>query len=590
MKKIIYLVTALLCFACSDNNASNQAAGGASGSVSEVTPVKSDLSVNLSTDKACYKPGEVVTFTADQFPSGTKIRYRHQSEIIGEVTANGTTWTWTPPTTDFKGYLAELYYKEGDADVIVGTIAVDVSSDWNRFPRYGFVATFDESKTAGKIKDEMVYLNRHHINGVQFQDWHNKHHWPLGGTREQLEDIYKDVANRTVSTQVLKDYIATQHSFGMKAMFYNLCFGALNDAPSDGVKEEWYLFKDRGHSSKDSHDLPGSWKSNIYLLNPNNTEWQAYMAQRNDDVYANFDFDGFQIDQLGRRGMRYDYAGLPVSLQDGYTSFINAMKEKHPQKDLVMNAVSRYGAKQIAATGKVGFFYNEVWGDEAEFKDLKNVLYENHAYNSQLQTVFAAYMNYNVADKKGEFNTPGVLLADAVMFALGGSHLELGGDHMLCKEYFPNDNLTMSAELKQAMIHYYDFLTSYQNLLRDGGTENAVSVNCTNGGMKLATWPPKQGSVVTYTKQVGSRQVVHLLNFSQANSLSWRDMDGTMPEPQLISGAQLQMTIVAKVNKLWVASPDTHGGALQELAFTQENGVVTFTLPSLKYWTMVVVE
>ena len=108
MKKIIYLVTALLCFACSDNNASNQAAGGASGSVSEVTPVKSDLSVNLSTDKACYKPGEVVTFTADQFPSGTKIRYRHQSEIIGEVTANGTTWTWTPPTTNFKGYLAEL--------------------------------------------------------------------------------------------------------------------------------------------------------------------------------------------------------------------------------------------------------------------------------------------------------------------------------------------------------------------------------------------------------------------------------------------------------------------------------------------------
>jgi len=26
------------------------------------------------------------------------------------------------------------------------------------------------------------------------------------------------------------------------------------------------------------------------------------------------------------------------------------------------------------------------------------------------------------------------------------------------------------------------------------------------------------------------------------------------------------------------------------LAFTQENGVVSFTLPSLKYWTMIVVE
>jgi len=41
---------------------------------------------------------------------------------------------------------------------------------------------------------------------------------------------------------------------------------------------------------------------------------------------------------------------------------------------------------------------------------------------------------------------------------------------------------------------------------------------------------------------------------------------------------------------LWVASPDVHGGALQELAFTQENGVVSFTLPALKYWTMIVAE
>ena len=29
---------------------------------------------------------------------------------------------------------------------------------------------------------------------------------------------------------------------------------------------------------------------------------------------------------------------------------------------------------------------------------------------------------------------------------------------------------------------------------------------------------------------------------------------------------------------------------LQELAFTQENGVVSFTLPALKYWTMIVAE
>lgn len=85
MKKIIYLVAAFLCMACSDDNESNQQNGGASGGVTEVTPVTSDLSVDLSTDKAFYKPGEKVVFTADDaLPAGTKVRYRLSGETVGE--------------------------------------------------------------------------------------------------------------------------------------------------------------------------------------------------------------------------------------------------------------------------------------------------------------------------------------------------------------------------------------------------------------------------------------------------------------------------------------------------------------------------
>ncbi len=52
MKKIIYLVAAFLCLSCSDDHESNPQNGGASGSVTEVTPVTSDLCVELTTDKA----------------------------------------------------------------------------------------------------------------------------------------------------------------------------------------------------------------------------------------------------------------------------------------------------------------------------------------------------------------------------------------------------------------------------------------------------------------------------------------------------------------------------------------------------------
>lgn len=603
MKTIFYTIAFILFFVTCSKDNDETGGGGTSGGgneiggVTDVTSVTSDLTVNIVTDKACYKPGETVSFTADALPAGAKVRYRTLNNIVSEQTASGSSWTWTAPATDYTGYLVDVYRtKENGSEVILGTIAVDVSGNWTRFPRYGFVATFDASKlVGGVIEKEMAFLSRCHINGVQFQDWHNKHHWPLGGIREQLNEVYKDIANRETYTEVVKKYISTQHALGMKSIFYNLAFGALGDAVTDGVKEEWYIFKNTGRMDKDSHDLPVGWKSNIYLLDPANTEWQTYIAQRNDDVYANFDFDGYQIDQLGNRGDRYDYNGNKVNLPKGYASFIEAMKQKHPDKSLVMNAVSSYGASQIAGTGKVDFLYNEVWDDESDFKDLHTIIKANDQYgNHVLKTVFAAYMNYNKAgNSTGEFNTPGVLLADAVMFALGGSHLELG-DHMLCREYFPSTALQMNDVLRTAIIRYYDFMTAYQNLLRDKSTETetGVTLKCTDSSRNLSlnTWPPQKSAITTYARNVNGRQVIHLLNFLNADNLSWRDLDGTRPEPRLVSEIPLKLNVSAKVNKIWVASPDCHAGASQELVFEQKDGTVTFVLPSLKYWTMIVLE
>lgn len=116
------------------------------------------------------------------------------------------------------------------------------------------------------------------------------------------------------------------------------------------------------------------------------------------------------------------------------------MKKSNPEKRLVMNAVSNYGAQQMAATGDLDFLYSELWGSEDQFADLFSIMRSNQSEANTdpaapaMTQVFAAYMNYN--KESGTFNTPGVLLTDAVMFAIGASHLELG-DHMLHKEYFP---------------------------------------------------------------------------------------------------------------------------------------------------------
>jgi dextranase len=459
------------------------------------------------------------------------------------------------------------------------------------------VATFDSSKLAANvIEDEMEFLNRCHINGVQFQDWHNKHHWPLGGTRGNLLATYKDIANREISTDVVKKYIAVQHGYGMKSIFYNLCYGALDDAAADGVKEQWYAFKNNRRGDKDVHSLPSSWKSSIYVLDPSNSEWLDYIAERNDEVYSSFDFDGYQIDQLGDRGTLYNYNGNTLNMPQGFATFINKMKQRHPSKRLIMNAVSSYGASQIVGTGKVDFCYNEVWGSEDKFQDLYTIIKANDSYSGNtLQTVFAAYMNYDYADTHtGEMNTPGVLMTDAVMMALGGSHLELGGDHMLSREYFPAAPLKMTDELKTAMIRYYDFMTAYENLLRGASSsaETTVTISCTDSSKKITfnNWPPQQRTVTTFAKEIDGKTVLHLLNFINIDDLSWRDLNCTRSIPQLKLSFPVAITTNKSVKKVWLASPDQHGGVAQELAFTLSNGTLSFTVPRLKYWDMIVIE
>ena len=571
------------------------------------------LRYSIETDKCSYCPGDTVTLTlSTTATTGMRVRYRYLGDVIADTLLSSRSWTWIAPSEDFRGYMVEVYRSEEDCDNICATIGIDVSSDWTRFPRYGFVATFGSDKTLSKTKSEMKWLNRCHINGVQFQDWHYCHDWPLGGTREDgLWTSYTDIANRTIYTSAIKNYIRMQHERGMKSIFYNLCLGALDGWQERGVEAEWFIFKDQNHTTKDKHDLPDSWKSDIYLLNPANEGWLAYLAERNDEVYSFLDFDGYQIDQLGSRGNVYDYNGNSVDLRSGYATFINYMKNRHPEKRLIMNAVSQWGASQIAGTGKVDFLYNEVWGNQAgnsltsgegRFANIKNVIDENCSLSPNLRTVLAAYMNYTSDGKN--FNTPGIVMADAVMFALGGSHLELGGDHMLCREYFPYSGMKWHSQLEDWMTRYYDFLTAYENLLRDNWTER-TNVKATCSDVTINTWEPQANQVTLLAREVDGRQVVHLLNFTHDETstdvsddymLCWHDNEAKRPWPQRFENLSIKLTGLTgmgRLRRIWVASPDYCGGAMQELTdfrYTSSTGTVYLTLPSLQFWTMIVIE
>jgi len=571
--------------------------------------------IELSTDKACYEPGSTVTFTADgNLPSDKEVyvRYRHNNTFIEKHTFTSKTWTWTAPKTDYMGYMVDLYYMEWNGDIgtehIIGAIAVDVSSDWKRFPRYGFVAEFDNYSGSidknANIEAEMKYLNRLHINGVQFQDWHWKHHKPVRFREDgSLDPWYQDISNRWVGTEYVKKYIEVQHRYGMKSIFYNLCYGAWKNYEDDYVKSDWGLYKKdaNGNMYQDVHELPSNWQSNIFLMNPGNPNWQNYLEDRYNEVYANYDFDGYQIDQVGGRGDVFEKSGTKIDLEYNYRLFLRAMKGHRKDKRLVMNSVDGYGAHHICdaklddGTRTVDFCYNELWSDHANFSHLFQVIQDNDRESEHnLQTVFAAYINYNKADHAWDYadqnvNTPGALLTDAVMFAIGGSHIEMG-DHMLTREYFPAKPLAMTDELKKKLVHYYDFQTAYQNILRGIDSKAAFTPTISSSTHAINAWPPQGRKITAFAKKVDNMIAVHLLNFSNTDDLSWRDLEGTRPAPVTQTNVQITYTTSRHITNVWTATPDKNGGVPMELPFTQDGNNVSVTVPSLEYWTMLVFE
>ncbi len=550
---------------------------------------------SLSTDKASYSPLDTVTFNLELNTGfeGNKfvITILHlidTVEIIEIIPDGGLniTWKWIAPAEDYKGYLAEVNFLNDNTLIEKGTIAIDVSSEWKKFPRYGFLSKFG-FKSDTEINNIISNLNRHHINGIQFYDWQYKHHLPLKGSPESPASTWLNIANETVYFSTVQKYIDAAHSYNMKAMNYNLLYGAYQDARYDGADDKWRLFKDNQHQTPDFHDLPDNWASDIYLMDISNPKWRSYLLKKEKDAFKALSFDGFHIDQLGGRGSIYNYDGTAVELWQHFTGFINEAKDSL-KNIMVMNAVGQYGQKEIAA-GDVDFLYTELWGD-GTFNDLINTVKQNQSFgiSKKLNSVLAAYMNYNLAKKgTGFFNTPGILLADAVIFASGGSHLELG-EHMLNNEYFPNSNLRMTSELKNRLINYYDFMTAYENILRDEVSDVVFS---TYSNIETIRTYFQLGSVYKLSKIKGDNIIIHLINFKNCSTLEWRDTEGTQTHPGFIQELSVRIPLKGiEVEKVWAASPDINGGVPQILNYTAVNDTLKLVVPSIEYWTMLVIK
>ena len=587
-------------------------------SVPRRTPVA--ISTSIQTNLARYNPGELVTFHVSVTNSdtetltgqihvsidhlNTQIAVLHNLDISVPGKASRVyTITWNPPKEDFQGYLVHgAVTSQTGAVVGTFTTAVDVSSSWTKFPRYGFVSTYPQM-TLLSVQNELKQLKNYHIDGLQFYDWQWEHHVPLAGTVAHPASSWQDIAGRTNYRQTILDMIQVGHQLGMASFNYNLLYGAWAGYQTDGsgVKPAWGLYYDNGGNIQVSVSMPSGWSTTaIDLFNPANPSWRQYILKQEANVFKAYPFDGWQMDQLGDQGIVFDAKGNPINLANTFAPFINnAATTLH--KQVIFNNVGGYGLDNVVANSKESVAYIECWPNsgQATYNDLKSTIDTVISQSKgKKSAVLAAYLDSTYANsfsdqKPGYFDTPGVLLADATIFASGGDHIELGDNlQMLNAPYFPNHNLVMDSALKMRLLSYYNFMVAYENLLR-GGLRNTTNSVVLQG---IKTSPDSSPNTVwEFTKSGNGYDVIQFINLYRQYYNLWQDSSASMVTPPTLRNVRVRYFVgPGKIQGIFEASPDVHDGATIKLPYVytelQGKQYISFTIPSLQYWDMVYVK
>jgi dextranase len=563
--------------------------------------------VDVNTDQSVYSPGNVATIYVDLtnsagsvFNGAVQVVISHlgyvstnlpnQSVInLGSHSTGTQVFSWATPATNYQGYMVSVRVMDVNSNVVdTGSSAIDVSGDWSKFPRYGYVAQYGSGIDTYNI---MWQLKNYHITGVQFYDWQWKHHIPYnpGST-------WQDIANRTIYQSTLTNLINAAHYYGMLAISYDDWGAAYSNCLTDGsgVTLSMGRFDSTPTTQADQSNwpLPSGWATPLlYLMNNRDTNWQNYIYGREQQAITNFGFDGWHIDNLVVNQSVYDYNSNYFSLADYNAQFINNAKAAMGKR-LTFNTPDAIGENQVAQNADVEFIYSELWSGNPNYLSFNQRVNNVRSFGSKA-LVMPAYMDSGLSS--GSFNTPGVLLTDAAMFACGGAHLELGdGNKMLYTAYFPNDgSVLMSSSLTAALHCYYDFLVGYENLLRGDAVSanNAASIT----GVTTST-NGNAGSVWIISKKTLGASVIHLVNLVSNTTSAWNDYNGTYPAPPTLTNLAVKMYYSGSINggRLWYATPDTNSCSATQLNFTTGSDAggnyVNFTVPQLQYWDMIWLE
>lgn len=577
--------------------------------------------MRLRHDKSRYDPGETAIFTVVGLPKDHKsvqaiVTIYHLHQVVAvflpiflETDEEEYRFIWKTPPTDFCGYLIELELRitEGRSETLY--TAVDVSSDWRRFPRYGYLTDFSTGVDTTAIIDEMVDWQ---LNSIEYYDWKFLHHQPLP---EDHRMEWEDWSGRPISGATVKSYIREAKKRHIINMSYNMIYAATNNYADYGVKEEWGLWYAGGAGNKDrtvgerfvfkmGHSPSG--QDRLYFFDIENPQWQDFIIEKNLEALDEMGFDGWHGDTVGEWGPMWtkETMGKPEKaklVKDGYHAFLNLAKERMGEQTfLSFNPVGAQGIEQVN-TSAVDMLYAEIWpwdidrdGEGYEtYGALKKVVDRARAESGGKSLVIPAYMEYERANRvtNEPFNMAAELLTDAAVYAAGGSRIELGDGHqMLSSEYFPSKNLYMNGLHQEKQLALQNFIVAYENILRDGLEDDDKQI--TVGELPVSkTGCPNM--IWAYSKSSETCQSVQLINLLGVSSNDWRAAEGIKETPIHQQNLPLKLYSDTVFRSGWFITPDQLQSPQKlsiEYGTDNKGNYAAVRVPSLEYWSVVYFE
>ena len=372
-------------------------------------------------------------------------------------------------------------------------------------PVMGFATSFD----AGSRPAVLAWLRRLRCTVVQVYDWMERYCAPLAEPGP-----YQDPLGRYIERGDLEQLILGIKALGAVAQAYApVC--AADQAFAD-VHADWQLVRSDGEYQ--------SLGTLLQIMDPGNVGWQRHWINEYGRALDTLGFDGLHLDTYGYPRRATNGAGERVSVEEGYATFVEAVRQARPTEVISFNQVNGV-PRGFTPPARPGFRYVEVWPPNDRWRHLEGLLERSASGNPVQGDTLAIYPPVWEGNRMSALRT--AVLSEAITTTLGASALVWGDEHgVLCHPYYV-DHERLSKDEQDYALGWHRFSLRCRDLFKRGVDTSWFELADENAAVTVA-WDgavspePVGGALYARVLTDDDGVIVSVIDLTGSADGSWR--------------------------------------------------------------------